>query len=73
LSLAALTQKGTLFRDILAELFRLRAVMLESAERLTAAVGLTSARWQILGAIEDAPAPVAHVARSLGLTRQAKI
>jgi DNA-binding MarR family transcriptional regulator len=71
LSLAVLTQKGTLFRDILAELFRLRAVMLESAERLTAPVGLTSARWQILGAIEDAPAPVAHVARSLGLTRQA--
>ena len=55
LSLVTLTPKGTLFRDVLTELFRLRAVMLDSAERLTAPVGLTSARWQILGAIEDAP------------------
>ena len=33
--------------------------------------GLTSARWQILGAVEHSPAPVAHVARNLGLSRQA--
>src|SRR4029079_8070772 len=71
LSVVALTPKGTIFRDVLTELFLLRAVMLDSAERLTAPVGLTSARWQILGAIEAAPAPVAHVARGLGLTRQA--
>jgi DNA-binding MarR family transcriptional regulator len=68
---AVLTPKGTVFRDILAEVFRLRAIMLDSAERLTAPVGLTSARWQVLGAVEDVPAPVAHVARGLGLTRQA--
>jgi DNA-binding MarR family transcriptional regulator len=66
-----LTPKGRVYRDILAEVFRLRALMLESAEDLTAPVGLTSARWQILGAIEDEPATVAHVARGLGLTRQA--
>ena len=69
--MVSLTPKGTIFRDVLTELFLLRAVMLDSAERLTAPVGLTSARWQILGAIEAAPAPVAHVARGLGLTRQA--
>ena len=66
-----LTPKGRIYREILTELFRLRALMLESAEHLTAPVGLTSARWQILGAIEETPATVAHVARGLGLTRQA--
>jgi DNA-binding MarR family transcriptional regulator len=34
---------------------------------------LTSARWQVLGAIalSAVPLPVAHVARNMGLTRQA--
>jgi DNA-binding MarR family transcriptional regulator len=68
---AELTPKGKVYRQILGELFRLRAVMLDSAEHLAEAAGLTSARWQILGAIEETPAPVAHVARALGLTRQA--
>jgi DNA-binding MarR family transcriptional regulator len=66
-----LTPKGKIFQDILTELFRLRAEMLDSAEHLAAAAGLTSARWQILAAIEATPAPVAQVARRLGLTRQA--
>ena len=39
--------------------------------RFAASVGLTSASWQILGAVEADPATVAHVARGLGLTRQA--
>jgi DNA-binding MarR family transcriptional regulator len=66
-----MSPKGQLFTDILAEVFRLRALLLESAEQLTAPVGLTSARWQILGAVEDVPATAAQVARNLGLTRQA--
>jgi DNA-binding MarR family transcriptional regulator len=38
-----------------------------------AGLGLTSARWQVLGAIalSGAPQPVANIARILGLTRQA--
>jgi DNA-binding MarR family transcriptional regulator len=70
LSMVASTPRGRLFNDILGEVFRLRARLLESAEDLAAQAGLTSARWQILGAVELAPAPVAHVARNLGLTRQ---
>jgi DNA-binding MarR family transcriptional regulator len=64
------TPKGRLFSDILAEVFRLRARLLESAENIAGLAGLTSARWQILGTVEHAPASVAHVARTLGLTRQ---
>jgi DNA-binding MarR family transcriptional regulator len=65
-----LTPKGRIYRDILAEVFRYRARLLEGAEPVSASVGLTGARWQLLGAIEHQPAPVAHVARGLGLTRQ---
>lgn len=41
-------------------------------DRLVAPLGLTSARWQILGAIvyADRPQPVAWLARDLGANRQ---
>jgi DNA-binding MarR family transcriptional regulator len=68
--MAVFTAKGRAFRDVLAEVFRLRAVLVASSERIAESAGLTSARWQILGAVEDSPATVAHVARTLGLTRQ---
>jgi DNA-binding MarR family transcriptional regulator len=37
---------------------------------LAAPAGQSSARWQVLAAVEDAPLSVADVARVLGLTRQ---
>lgn len=65
-----LTAKGKLYREILTEVFRFRARLLEGGEGVAAPAGLTSARWTVLGAIEEAPATVAQVARTLGLTRQ---
>ena len=46
--------------------------MLTAGDRLVARLGLTSARWQILGAIVAAerPQPVAWLARDLGANRQ---
>ena len=46
--------------------------MLTAGDRLVAPLGLTSARWQILGAIVSAerPQPVAWLARDLGANRQ---
>ncbi len=46
--------------------------MLAAGDRLVADIGLTSARWQILGAIVEAdrPEPVAWLARDLGANRQ---
>lgn len=38
---------------------------------MTRDLGLTSARWQVLGAIDGGPLPVAQIARNMGLTRQA--
>ena len=54
-------------------MFRLNGRLLAAGDRLVGDLGLTSARWQVLGAISFAQTPqsVAHIARSMGLTRQA--
>lgn len=57
---------------LILEIFRLNGRLLAAGDRLVADLGLTSARWQVLGAIALAPVPepVAHLARSMGLNRQ---
>ncbi|MEM5310715.1 MarR family winged helix-turn-helix transcriptional regulator [Paraburkholderia sp. JHI869] len=54
------------------DLFRLNSRLLTSGDRLVEGLGLTSARWQMLGAIRAAerPQPVAWIARDLGANRQ---
>ncbi|GJE03426.1 MarR family winged helix-turn-helix transcriptional regulator [Methylobacterium isbiliense] len=54
------------------EVFRLNGDLIEAGDALVRDLGLTSARWQVLGAIALAPAPlpVAHIARNMGLARQ---
>ena len=61
---------GNAFTDLILEVFRLNGLLLEAGDRLTHPVGLSSARWQVLGVVEHQPTPVAHVARIMGLTRQ---
>lgn len=58
--------------DLVLELFRANNLMLAWGDRLVAPFGLTSARWQILGAIvfAEKPQPVAWLARDLGANRQ---
>lgn len=59
--------------DLVIDVFRLNGALLASGDALVADLGLTSARWQVLGAIafSPVPLPVAHIARNMGLTRQA--
>jgi DNA-binding MarR family transcriptional regulator len=59
--------------ELVLETFRLNGRLLAAGDALVAELGLTSARWQVLGAIalSPAPLPVAHIARNMGLTRQA--
>jgi DNA-binding MarR family transcriptional regulator len=59
--------------DLILDVFRLNGALLASGDALAADLGLTSARWQVLGAIalSPVPLPVAHLARNMGLTRQA--
>lgn len=66
----ALTARGRQFAALMAEVFRTKTLMLQGAERIARSAGLTSARWQILGLVAREPAPVAHVARLVGLSRQ---
>lgn len=58
------------FTELLLEVFRLNGLLLAAGDDLTRPVGLTSARWQVLGVAEHGPVPVAHVARTMGLSRQ---
>lgn len=66
------TPAGTALTDLILDLFRLNSRILIAGDRLVAGLGLTSARWQILGAIAEAdrPQPVAWLARDLGANRQ---
>lgn len=58
--------------DLTLVLFRVNNLMLAWGDRLVAPLGLTSARWQVLGAIIAAKQaqPVAWLARDLGANRQ---
>jgi len=63
-------QQGDLFTELIVEIFHLNALILGIGDRIAQPVGLTSARWQVLGLVEHGPIPVAHVARYMGLSRQ---
>jgi DNA-binding MarR family transcriptional regulator len=67
------TASGAAVTELILDTFRLNGLLLEAGDRLVAGTGLTSARWQVLGAIALAPMPlpVAHLARNMGLSRQA--
>jgi DNA-binding MarR family transcriptional regulator len=59
--------------ELILETFRLNGYLLQAGNDLVRDLGLTSARWQVLGGIAGSPVPlpVAHVARNMGLSRQA--
>jgi len=66
------TPAGEALSDLILDLFRLNSLLFTAGDRMVAGLGLTSARWQILGAIVTAerPQPVAWLARDLGAARQ---
>jgi DNA-binding MarR family transcriptional regulator len=66
------TPAGEAMTKLVLDLMRANSVLLTAGDRLVAQLGLTSARWQILGAIRATqhPQPVAWLARDLGANRQ---
>ncbi len=58
--------------SLILEVFRLNGCLILAGDDLVSDLGLTSARWQVLGAMALAPAAetVARLARSMGLRRQ---
>ncbi len=66
------TPAGEALTQLMLDLFRFNSLALTAGDRLVADLGLTSARWQILGAVMAAERsqPVAWIARDLGANRQ---
>jgi len=66
------TEEGEALTGLILETFRLNGALLSAGNELTKPLGLTSARWQVMGAIEQAgqAITVAQIARRMGLARQ---
>src|SRR5919109_2455052 len=66
------TPQGDAATDVVLRTFRANGLFLAAGDRLAAEEGLSSARWQVLGAIALArrPLTVPQIARRMGLTRQ---
>lgn len=58
--------------DIMLTIFRLNSRLLEKGDKLVAPLELTSARWQVMGAVALAmrPLTVPQIADAMGVTRQ---
>jgi DNA-binding MarR family transcriptional regulator len=66
------TPSGEAVTQVILSTFRANGLLLGAGDLLSADEGLTSARWQVLGAIalEKRPLTVPQIARRMGLTRQ---
>ena len=61
---------GDTFTAIVLDIFRLNGALVATGDRLVGDLGLSTARWQVLGMVVDAPMTVSAIARRMGLTRQ---
>jgi DNA-binding MarR family transcriptional regulator len=66
------TAEGSAATEVVLRTFRANGLLLAAGDLLAAEEGLTSARWQVLGAVALAgqPLTVPQIARRMGLTRQ---
>jgi DNA-binding MarR family transcriptional regulator len=66
------TPSGEAVTELILSTFRANGLLLGAGDLLSADEGLTSARWQVLGAValEERPLTVPQIARRMGLTRQ---
>jgi DNA-binding MarR family transcriptional regulator len=67
-----MTREAEAATEVILRTFRANGLLLRSGDLLAAGEGLTSARWQVLGALALAgqPLTVPQIARRMGLTRQ---
>lgn len=55
---------------LVVQVMQLNGLLTAAGDALAAPAGQTSARWQVLATVEDAPLSVAQIARAMNLTRQ---
>ncbi len=65
--------KRKLFLDLVLSLFRLNGLLVAEGDQMAEALGLTSARWKVIGvvALANSGVTVPGIARVLGQSRQA--
>lgn len=65
--------KRKLFLDLVLSIFRLNGILQAEGDRMAGSLGLTSARWKVIGVIALSPGGVTvpAIARTLGQSRQA--
>ena len=65
--------EGKLLTEIILGLFKLNGLLIAEGNQLTKGLGLSSARWKVLGAISESgrPMTVPDIARMMGQSRQA--
>ena len=64
------TEAARLLTEIVLLTFRLEGGFLAAADRISAPVGLTAARWKVLGAVLHDRRSVSEIGRVMGLARQ---
>ncbi len=66
----AYTPEGKEFTDLVLLIFKTNGRLMRAGDRLVRDLDLTSARWQVMGAIANQPKTVSQIARHYELTRQ---
>ena len=64
------TENGASLSRVILSTFRLNGALIQAGDDLIRDLGVSSAQWQVLGAIDLGPIPVAQIARDLGRKRQ---
>jgi DNA-binding MarR family transcriptional regulator len=64
------TESGKSFTQLVLALFRLNGALVAAGDDLVGDLGLSTARWQVVGMIVEGPLTVSGIARRMGLTRQ---
>jgi DNA-binding MarR family transcriptional regulator len=64
------TAEAAALTDVILEVFRVNGDLIAAGDRIAGEFGQSSARWQVLGAIEEEVRTVPGIAREMGLARQ---
>lgn len=64
------SKSGDALRQLVLEVFRLNGALLRHGAALTAPLGQTQARWQVIAAVAEATRTVPQIARRMGMSRQ---
>jgi len=64
------TKTAALFTQLVLDVFWFNGRLIAAGDELTKPLDLTSALWQVLGAVRDGAIPMAQIARNMGLSRQ---